>query len=81
MILVNSAEFATHQEKYFNMARNNDVCIQNGQEVFRLVYNPIVEEQPILEPDEDFYRAITMDEFKQKVLVMVDKLDKKYGRK
>ena len=35
----------------------------------------------ILEPDEGFYRAITMDEFKQKVLVMVDKLDKKYGRK
>ena len=35
----------------------------------------------ILEPDEGFYRAITMDEFKQKVLVMVDKLDKKYGKK
>ena len=81
MVLVNSAEFATHQEKYFNLARNNDVCIQNGQDLFQIIYKPTVEEQPVLEPDDDFYRAITMDEFKQKVLVMVDKLDKKYGKK
>ena len=81
MVLVNSAEFATDQEKYFNMAMNNDVHIKSGQNMFRIVYEPVVAEQPILEPDEDFYRAITMDEFKQKVLVMVDKLDKKYGRK
>ena len=81
MVLVNSAEFATHQEKYFNLAMDNEVHIKRGQYTFRLVCEPVIAEQPILEPDEDFYRAITMDEFKQKVLVMVDKLDKKYGRK
>ncbi|MCL2416901.1 MAG: hypothetical protein FWD02_03095 [Bacteroidales bacterium] len=81
MVLINSAEFATHQDKYFNLAMDSEVHIKRGAGMFRLVYEPIIEEQPILEPDEDFYRAITMDEFKQKVLVMVDKLDKKYAKK
>jgi len=33
------------------------------------------------EPDDDFYRAITMDEFIEKALVMVDKVDRMYAKK
>ena len=35
----------------------------------------------VLEPDEDFYRAISADEFLEKALVIVDKLDKIYLNK
>ena len=71
MVLVNSADFATHQEKYFNLAMDNEVHIKNGQYMFRLVYEPVVAEQPILEPDEDFYNAITIDELKERMSVSI----------
>ena len=64
MVLVNSAEFATHQEKYFNLARSSEVCVQQGQDLFQITYKPAVPEQPILEPDEVFYRAISMEELR-----------------
>ena len=35
----------------------------------------------VLEPDEDFYNAISADEFLEKALVIVDKLDKIYLKK
>jgi len=35
----------------------------------------------VLEPDEDFYSAISMDEFIEKALVMVEKVDKMYAKK
>ena len=63
MVLVNSAEFATHQEKYFRMAESQDICVQDGQKMFHITYQP-VPEQPILEPDEDFYNAISMEELR-----------------
>jgi len=64
MVLVNSADFATQQQKYFNLAMDNEVHIKNGQYMFRLVYEPAVTEQPILEPDEDFYNAISIEELR-----------------
>lgn len=33
------------------------------------------------EPDEDFYRSVTMKEFKEKALTMVEDIDKMYSGK
>ncbi len=67
MQIVSSAEFATHQDKYFNLAIEQDVYIERDKKRFHLLYEPIVEEQPILEPDEDFYSAITAEELKKRM--------------
>ena len=62
MEVVSSREFATHQDKYFDMAVNHDICIKKGQNMFRIIYEPLVEEQVVLQPDDDLRRAITGDE-------------------
>ena len=38
-------------------------------------------EQQILEPDDDFRRAITIDEFIEKAMERLDKIDKIYAAK
>jgi len=64
MTVVSTKEFNTNQEKYFNMAVNEDVCIKNGEFFFHLIYKPIdmIDKQVTLQPDDDFRRAITKDE-------------------
>ena len=62
MTTISSKEFATHQDRYFDMAIIDDVHIRRGRSTFRLVHNPLVEEQVVLQPDEDLRRAITGDE-------------------
>ena len=37
--------------------------------------------EEILKPDEDFYRAITTDEFRKRLVVAMDEIDKKYANK
>ena len=69
MTVVSSREFVANQKRYFDMAVNENILIRRGKNSFRLVYtnmdNTNIPEQPILEPDEDFYRAVSMDEFKK----------------
>jgi len=78
MTVITSKEFASNQKKYFDMAVNEEVCIKRGTNRYQLMYNPVertkIPEQPILEPDDDLRRAITMDELRDKVLVFIDKL-------
>ena len=72
MTVVSTKEFNTDQEKYFDMALEEQVYVQNGSNMFLLMYQNIdnmnicheasVYEE-VLEPDDDFRRAITMDEF------------------
>jgi len=38
-------------------------------------------EQQILEPDDDFRRAITIDEFIERAMVRLDKIDQMYAAK
>ncbi len=68
MTVVSSKEFATHQKKYYGMAMNSEVCIKRGRNMFRLMHEPVADEQPLLKPDEDLRRAISMEEFKKGVL-------------
>ena len=43
------------------------------------IYHEASVYEEILEPDDDFNRAIPMDEFIEKALVMVEKIDKMYA--
>jgi hypothetical protein len=68
MTVISSKEFAANQQKYFNLAlKEEDVCIKRGQNRFHLTYQN-ENETVYYEPDEDFYRSITMDELLEKVL-------------
>ena len=79
MTTISSKEFATHQDRYFDMAINNDIRIKRRRNVYRLVYEPIAEEQPVLEPDDDLRSAITGDELMERMRVSIHKFfaDKK----
>ena len=78
MILVNSADFAIHQEKYFNLARNEQVFVKQGEDTFIVTKAP---EKKLLQPDADFYRALSAEEFREKLVLVLDKVDKKYANK
>jgi len=71
MTVVSSKEFVGNQEKYFEMAVSNDVFVRNGKNMFHILYKKeddlnmfhaasVYDE--VLEPDDDFRRAITGEE-------------------
>ena len=65
MTVVSSKEFATKPAKYYNLAVSEQVVIKRGKNMFHLTstngYHSS-EYDEILEPDEDFYSAITKEE-------------------
>jgi len=70
MTVVSSKEFATKPAKYYNLAVNEQVIIKRGNNMFHLMCangRHINEYDEVLEPDEDFHRAITMDELRRRV--------------
>jgi predicted transcriptional regulator len=68
MTVVSSKEFTTHQRKYFGIAMDGGVCIKRGRNMFRLMHEPVADEQPtIFEPDEDLRRSISIDELRERV--------------
>jgi hypothetical protein len=79
MTVVSSKEFATNQDKYFDLALDEQVCIQKGNNMFLLIYKNVNNAgdmniyhdasiyDRVLEPDDDFRRAITMDELRRRV--------------
>ena len=85
MMVISGSEFAINQEKYFELALNEQVYIKKDENTFQLMCTS-VDNDPIVgrvycKPDEDFYRSITMNEFKKRALVMTEKIDKMYARK
>ena len=71
MTVISSKEFAINQNKYFELALNEYVYIKNGENMFHLAHTTIdktVKKRVYYEPDEDFYRSITMDELLEGVL-------------
>ncbi len=81
MTVVSSKEFTTHQRKYFGLAMDSEVHIKRGRNMFRLMREPVADEQPLLEPDEDFYRSLSADEFREKLVVVLNRVDEKYAKK
>ena len=64
MTVVSTKEFNINQEKYFDLALKDDIIIQRGDNMFIVQsFEPNNEADEIFEPDDDFYRSITMDEF------------------
>ena len=68
MTVVSSKEFVGNDDKYFDIALTEQVCIQKGDNMFFLIYKntdnhdaSVYEE--VLEPDDDFRRAIAVDDF------------------
>ena len=62
MTVVSTKEFNTNQERYFDMAANEQVYIQRGDcfYIMKKISKPI---RKYKKPDGDLRRAITMDEF------------------
>ena len=59
MIVASSKEFVTNQNKYFNLAVNDEIFIKRKR-----VYH---------ETDEDFYKSITKDELLKGIHEDIDK--------
>jgi len=63
MTVISSTEFATNQNKYFDMAMEEEVFVQRGNNMFLFKCTDKYEEPDmIFEPDEDFYRSISKEE-------------------
>jgi len=80
MTVVSTKEFNTHQEKYFDMAVNGNVCIRNDKYMFHLICEPVdvIDDQVTLQPDDDFLRAITKDELLEGIY---KDIEKKFAKK
>ena len=78
MTVVSSQEFAINQNKYFDMAMNEQVFVQRGNSMFHLMCtnndNTTVKKRVYYEPDEDFYKSISIDELRQRTHRFVHKL-------
>ena len=83
MTVVSSKEFAASPAKYYHRAINEQVTIKRGRNMFHLMYAPpeTYPEQPVLEPDEEFYSAISADEFKKKALEIVERVHERFSKK
>ena len=64
MTVVSTKEFNAHQDMYLDMAKNDNVIIKKGNHLFIIQnYSPDDEPDMIFEPDDDFYRSISVKEF------------------
>jgi len=79
MNVVSSKEFVINEEKYFDLALDEQVFVRKGENIFMLtLINRRHNEDIIFQPDDDFYRSITMEEVRDKLHKVLDKLyDKK----
>ena len=73
MTVVSSKEFATQQDKYYELALNEQVYIKKGDNMF-IVTVANDKKKKYLEPDDDLRRAITADEFLEGALEIIDKI-------
>ena len=81
MTVISSKEFAINQQKYFDLARNRKVVyIKENDDMFMFSYTNN-RQRKYLEPDDDFRRAISAEDFREGLIEMVKKLDEKYAKK
>jgi hypothetical protein len=75
MTVVSAKEFNIHQDKYLDMALDEEIFLQRGNLMYHLTFNSHVDtqslEQPVLAPDDDLRNAITADELKKKMRVAI----------
>jgi hypothetical protein len=73
MAAVKSGDFVSNQNKYFDMAVNEDVCVKSGKNMFTVGVVNEYKPDMIFEPDDDFYRSISGEELKKRAIEMVEK--------
>ena len=81
MTVVSSKEFVSNEDKYFDLAMNEQLFIQKGDYTFivaRTADKKRVQEKTRLKPDDDFRRAISMDEFKARAREVVTQAYNRY---
>ena len=61
MTIVSNKDFIANQDKYFDLALNEQVFIRRGDNMF-IVARAIEPKRKFKKPDEDLQRAITGDE-------------------
>ena len=87
MTIVSSKEFLSNEDKYFDLALDEQVMVKRGDNMFLLIsknvddvngYHDTSVYEEVLEPDDDFRSAITADEFKKRALEIVEKVHNMY---
>jgi calcineurin-like phosphoesterase family protein len=73
MTVVSTKEFNAHQEKYFDMAVNEQVFIQKDDCMF-VVSRANEPKKKHKKPDEKLRNAVTMDEVKDRLHTHIHKL-------
>jgi len=78
MTVVSSQEFATNQNKYFDMALKEQVFVQRENNMFHLMCtnndDATVKERVYYEPDEDFYNSIPLEEVRERLHKVIHRL-------
>ena len=70
MTVVSSKEFSSNEDKYFDLALDENVFVKKGDYMFHIICSNIdIKEQTILEPDDDLRRAITAEELLERIHV------------
>ena len=73
MTVVSSKEFAINEDKYFDLAMNEQVFVQRNNIMFMVTRANENKKRNRLKPDEELRRAITGDELLERVYVSLDK--------
>ena len=73
MTAVSRKEFNTHQDRYFEIAINEQVYVQNGEYTF-IVKRADEPKRKHKKPDEKLRRAVTMDVVKERLQTHIHKL-------
>jgi len=76
MPVISSKEFITNQKKYFEMALDREVLVKRGKNKFIISNANQCDE--FLEPDDDFRRALSVEEFKKRARVVVENAYKRF---
>ena len=78
MTVVSSQEFALNQNKYFDIAMKEQVFVQRGNIMFNLSCADKgvapVKERVYYEPDEEFYQSIPLEEVRDRLHKVIEKL-------
>ena len=80
MTVISSKDFAINQEKYFDMALNEQIVVQRDDYMFHIRcsnFDTMIKEQAILEPDDDLRRAIPLEKVRDSI---VDYIHKKHAK-
>ena len=70
MTIVSSKEFLSNEDKYFDLALDEQVMVKRGDNMFLLIYKNVDDinvyhdasvYEEVLEPDDDFHSAISAE--------------------